>query len=242
MEGKRGRLTASPGVGPAAQERRAVLPLHRSIGAAVVGLAALTAPAMADTAGAPHRTPEVAISVARSVDFDSEVIRISVARDTIEVDGLYRFLCHRTGVGDFRVLYPYPEDHRMGAARMVSLEARVPASPWAPIKYQELKGRSGSIWHLPSGLGDTLEVRARYRQALLGPYARYIVTTTRRWGRPLRSARFEIRLPRQAQPLRFSHPFQRIATHEGGYYLFEATDFMPDRDIEVEWGGADLRR
>ena len=84
-------------------------------------------------------------------------------------------------------------------------------------------------------LGDTLEVRTVYRQSLLACYARYIVVTTRAWRRPLKKARFEVFLPEGVSPVRFSFPFELQASGERAFYMYETTDFMPDRDITIEW-------
>jgi hypothetical protein len=74
-----------------------------------------------------------------------------------------------------------------------------------------------------------------YRQGLRGRYARYIVTSTRFWSRPLRSARFEVYLPSHARPRFFSFPFVRTVSAGRVIFVYEAADFMPDRDILVQW-------
>jgi hypothetical protein len=78
-------------------------------------------------------------------------------------------------------------------------------------------------------------MQGRYRQAIRGTYARYIVTTTRAWQQPLRHARFEIRLPAKAQPIEFSFPFVKTKDAAGTYYVWESDSFFPDRDITVQW-------
>ncbi|HVP15259.1 MAG TPA: hypothetical protein VMS88_06930 [Terriglobales bacterium] len=176
-------------------------------------------------------TPPRPIREPRALEFHSEVVRIAIIGDSVEVRGLYRFLCAGSGAA-FPILYPYPEDARLGGARTVSLECRAAgSSAWSAIPFTEVKA-PGSIWSLPARR-DTLEVLAVYRQALHARYARYIVTTTGSWGHPLTSARFEITLPAGAKPTRFSFPF-RLA-RGSRTWVFEAADFLPDRDIEVEW-------
>ena len=171
----------------------------------------------------------------RPVEFDSERVCIHAGVDSVEIEGFYRF---RVGPGAptvFTILYPYPDDARLGGARTVRVDARVGDGPWSPVEFREVPGMHGSFWSLPTGGGDSLEVRGLYRQALRGRYARYIVTSTASWSRPLRFARFEITLPPGARVLRFSHPFRRPAGRPGGPYVWEAREFLPDRDIEVEW-------
>jgi hypothetical protein len=171
----------------------------------------------------------------RPVEFESELVCIHVGTDSVEIEGFYRFRVRPGAPAAFTILYPYPDDPRLGGARTVRVDSRVGAGPWSPVAFREAPGLQGSFWSLPTGAGDSLEVRGLYRQALRGRYARYIVTSTANWSRPLRFARFEITLPPRTRPSRFSHPFRRPPGRPGAAYVWEAREFLPDRDIEVEW-------
>jgi hypothetical protein len=177
----------------------------------------------------------MAVSDAMPLQFDSEVIRLFIECDTLRVEGIYRFLCAPYESDFMSLFYPFPEDSLLGAAWTVGLDCRTPAAPWRPLEFFELPKSKGSQWRVPLTLGDTLDVRVVYRQVLLGPYARYIVSTTRAWPRPLRLARFEVFLPEGAEPRRFSYPFRLEEDGVRNYYLFEARDFLPEDDIIVEW-------
>jgi hypothetical protein len=178
--------------------------------------------------------------------FDSEIVRLVIEPDTVEVTGHYWLLRDPAYQRELRLFYPYPEDSLLGDARTLSLEWRVPGRAWRDAPFQEVDGMPpvpgtttpyGARWQIPAAPGDTLEIRTVYRQVLRSSYARYIVTTTRAWQRPLTRARFEIELPPGATPVRFSFPFRWHEEDDGGggYYLYETTRFMPDEDIVVEW-------
>ena len=117
------------------------------------------------------------------------------------------------------MLYPYPQDARLGAARTLRLEVRQGAGDWAPLEFDEMPPR-GVRWHLPAVGSGTMTVRTVYRQAMRTTYVRYIVTTTQYWGAPLRRASFEVRLPQGAKNPTFSYPFRpkgpsvRVWTYE----------------------------
>ena len=143
-------------------------------------------------------------------------------------------LCRAGAARPIPLFYPFPHDSLMGGARMVSLLMRVGSGAPAPARWEELR-ESGVRWWFPACSGDTVTVESIYRQKIATEYARYIVTTTQAWGRPLRRASFEIRLPPGAIPLEFSFPFEQHGTASETSYTYEARDFFPDRDIVVRW-------
>jgi len=170
-----------------------------------------------------------------SVTFDSEWIRLSIMGDSLEVRGTYYLRCRERTGGRISLFYPFPEDSLLGGARMVSLRASVDGIDAGAVSWEKSRGATGVRWLAPPCTGDTIAMEAVYRQALTTTYARYIVTTTRAWQRPLRLARFEIRLPAGAVPVEFSFPFEARGDSAGRYYGFDAKDFLPDRDVVVRW-------
>lgn len=170
------------------------------------------------------------------VAFESEIIRIFIEPDSLRVEGLY----HLRGVGDrqrvVNLNYPYPEDSKLGGARTDLLEARTDG-PWIPLGFSEMPDDRGALWHVPINPGSPVTVRTVYRQQRLSNYARYIVTTTRAWTRPLKHARFEIYLPSTVVPRKFSYDFQPGTGEFGPCWVYEEKDFWPHRDIWVSWDG-----
>jgi hypothetical protein len=189
---------------------------------------ALAAAALATSfAGAAEDRP------AGRLEFDSEQIVIDVRGDVVEVTGTYHFRVAGGAVAAQPMLYPYPEDPLLGEARTLRLEWRQPDGRWAPLAFDELPPR-GVRWRLPGSDAGTLTLRTVYRQAMRSTYARYIVTTTQAWDRPLREASFEIRLPDGAMDPTFSYPF-RPKGPSVRVWTFEATDFLPREDIVVRY-------
>ena len=169
------------------------------------------------------------------LQFDSETVRLFVEPESLRVEGLYVFRCPGTALPEVSLLYPYPAGELAGGARTLRLEGRSPGGTWRPLDFREMPGRSAVRWRIPLDLGDPFEVRTTYRQELRAQRARYLVTTARAWGVPLRRARFEIRLPPGAVPTRFSLPFERRESGGDVIYLHEAEEFAPLEDVIVEW-------
>jgi hypothetical protein len=170
------------------------------------------------------------------VAFVAEHVVLHVEPDSLRVDAVYVLVCRQeTAATQTTLAYPYPQDSLLGGARTAQLASRLGAEDWRELSWREMQDGLGARWSLPVAAGDTLRVRTTYRQALKTTYARYIVTTTAAWGRPLESARFEIHLPFGAVPEEFSFPFERCGEDEQAGWCYETTNFRPDRDVTVRW-------
>jgi len=168
--------------------------------------------------------------------FESEHIRLVVVGDSLQVDGLYRFVCGHSEAKSTILFYPFPCDSLLGGARMVSLAGRPFGGEWQPLRFKDYYPQAwGASWQIPLSPRDRYEVRAVYTQALKTEYGRYIVTTTGNWRDPLKTARFEISLPAGAVPASFSFPFERHESDGEVLYVFEVNNFRPDRDVIFTW-------
>jgi hypothetical protein len=189
-----------------------------------------------DASGPARRNP---IAETFPLIFDSERIRLAIVGDSLEVQGTYVLLCREEIAEPIPLFYPFPRDSLMGGFRMVSLHFHTDApdssaSREASARWEYVPGVFAVRWWIPPCRGDTIVAEAVYRQKIHTDYARYIVKTTEAWGRPLRQASFEIRLPAGTVPVDFSFPFER-SDSEDILYTYEARDFFPDRDIIVRW-------
>jgi len=87
---------------------------------------------------------------------------------------------------------------------------------------------------LPPSGSQTL--RLRYEQRLTGRRAAYLVTTARRWRRPLRRADFVIRVPAAWRGVALSYPPDRD-TVQGSLRIlrFSRRGFVPKKELVVTW-------
>jgi hypothetical protein len=77
---------------------------------------------------------------------------------------------------------------------------------------------------------------ACYRQPLKGRVARYIVTSTRKWNRPIDLAQFRITVPAAFEDVKLSYrPDSVRRTGSAVTYIFSRRGFFPDRDVIVNW-------
>lgn len=186
----------------------------------------------ANSGATPHPGPA---ATGFPLRFDSEIVRLRIVGDSLEVDGTYFLACQLPYDQPISLFYPFPKDSLLTGARMIDGRTRIGDGPWEPLRFQTINGTGGVRWWAPACRGDTVEMQGRYRQGLRTTYARYIVTTTRAWQQPLRHARFEIRLPAGTEPVAFSFPFAEERDSTGIVYAWETDSFFPDRDITVRW-------
>lgn len=198
-------------------------------GLLVVALLQAGLPAVPGVSSAPQ-----AQSAAQQIRFHSETIRLVVEPGRLAVNGHYRFVAPESAREDPLLLFfPYPQDSLLGAAEMALLQVAGPDGEWRSAAFTEDPDGRGARWRLPL-VADTTLIRAIYHQALRGPYARYIATTTTVWRHPLEHVRFEVFLPESARAPEFSYPFED-PEKPGAPYVYEAEDFLPERDISVRW-------
>jgi hypothetical protein len=77
---------------------------------------------------------------------------------------------------------------------------------------------------------------AYYRQSLKTNSATYIVTTTRKWGRPIDLAQFRLKVPANFKDVRLTFKADSVAPSDSVVtYFFTRKKFYPDRDVTVTW-------
>lgn len=166
-----------------------------------------------------------ACSRSPSVHFAREEVALAVRPDTVEVRANYHFKVRASRPFSALVFYPFPLD---------SFHSW-PDSIWTgglPFQFAD----SGVMLRLdlPARGEDSLFVY--YRQPHHGAEARYIVTTTRKWRRPIDLARFTVTVPAAFEDVALTHTPDSAARQAGAvtYYITRRA-FWPDSDIVVRW-------
>jgi hypothetical protein len=161
------------------------------------------------------------------VRFAAERIVMTVEPGRMRIDARYEIANRTDGAQSLSLLYPFPIDADHPAPDAIEVDG----VPWRQVD-------KGIIWRLDLAPGATKTITVRYAQACLRPAARYILTTTGRWGAPLGHAAFEVRWPSTLADVRVSYP--GTVTDEGPERVlrFDAKDFRPDRDLAVTWSPA----
>lgn len=168
---------------------------------------------------------------ARHIQFRSEVIDITVQADHCVITGDY-FLANEGNVPAEGVLhYPFPIDAGLPFPDSVSVADQASGTP---IRYGQ--ARDGIQFPVRIAPHDSIGIRVVYTQRTPERRVRYILTTTRRWGRPLRSADFLIHIPRSLELTHISIAPDSVE-HAGTWEIhrIHRSQFMPACDLDLTW-------
>ncbi len=168
----------------------------------------------------------------RQLRFISERVTLDIAPGRLTVIGEYVFGGSRPE-GGAPILYPFLTDSTLGEPQVARVEIAV-SKVWQPLAWSVWP--DGLRFTLPAG-EDSCKVKVAYTQELRGQRAGYLLRSTAAWGIPLETARLVVRVNRGILDPKFNYPFHESAESEGRRtFTFDATPFMPTKDLEVEWG------
>jgi hypothetical protein len=157
--------------------------------------------------------------------FAREEIEMNVRPGYLEIGGMYHFTNTFKKPTSARIFYPFPLDSTLDYPDSIALPG---------VDFE--RGDSGVFFRMPFTPQHEDSFFACYRQPLRGKSARYIVTTTRQWGRPIDVAQFRISVPREFLNVELSYKPDRIERNDSTVvYHFVRRRFYPDRDVIVTW-------
>ena len=179
------------------------------------------------------------------VHFAREEIAMDVRPGALEVRGMYHFTCSAREPLVASVFYPFPLDSTHPYPDSIELRAPNDAAPLTlALSQREREGVRVSFVRQDSGVAFRMRFRpetedsffAYYRQPLKTNSATYIVTTTRRWKRPIDLARFRVTVPASLKDVRLTFKADSVVRSDSAItYFFTRKKFYPDRDVTVTW-------
>lgn len=159
------------------------------------------------------------------VHFAREEVWLDVRPGVLAVSATYHFTCAAKEPIGAVVSYPFPVD---------SLNP-YPDSILIPgYRFDRNDTAVTFVMHFAPGREDSFF--AWYRQPLRSNSARYIVTSTRKWRRPIDRAVFRVSVPARFCGVALSfEPDSIVIVDSVRNYYFTRTRFWPDRDVVVQW-------
>jgi len=170
------------------------------------------------------------------VEFVSESIDIVISEGSFAVTGSYTLRWNDRGLSSFPLIYPFPVDCGLSFPDTVSVTG---AGSGEPIPFRENRERGVIAFSVRPGMSDTFSVI--YTQKYVGNSVRYILISTKAWGKALERAAFSVTVPQCFLDVELSYEADSISKDgDSVIYSMIKTDFMPDRDLLVTWNN-DIR-
>ncbi|GEM_PF-2499301 len=170
-----------------------------------------------------------------SVEFFKEEITLSVSDSQATINGTYYFRNNTDEDWEFPVLFPFYMDslslfpflirpYFIDSSKVVDLNYRIIENTNSISLAIPLKPHSTTIWHLD------------YAQKIKAQKARYIITSTNIWGKPLEEATCKFIVPSKFNNV-VTWPAADTSYTDGTntVFLSHQKEFLPQRDMEVSW-------
>lgn len=159
------------------------------------------------------------------IHFAREEIDITVRPGAVEVLGTYHFQYSGSDAVAAIISYPFPLDSNHAFPDSVCLFGR---------RFSLTDTSARFVMRLVPGREDSFT--AWYRQPLCGTQARYIVTTTRQWRRPIDRAQFRVTVPASLPGATVNYePDSTRRTDSTLTWFFNRLGFYPAEDVIVSW-------
>ncbi len=167
--------------------------------------------------------------------FVGEDVTITLTPARAKVEGVYRFRNPGEDARTLKLRYPFARGPALGEPDDVVVrdgEGRAVPFSW--------KGRDAAFEVTVPPRGEA-EVAVSYEQSCRGEEFTYILTSTRKWRRPIESAAFAVEVPPELAPIEGSYGLEEVAAREGVVrYELRRGDFYPDVDLNLRWRRPDL--
>jgi hypothetical protein len=159
------------------------------------------------------------------IHFAREEISMDIRPGTLELRGMYHFTCTARDPLIAGMFYPFPID----STHLYPDSIELPG-------YRFTESDSGVSFRMRFRPGTEDSFFAYYRQPLRANSACYIVTSTRKWNRPIDLARFRVTVPASFQGVQLTFkPDSTVRSDSTVTYYFARRRFYPDRDVIVTW-------
>jgi hypothetical protein len=159
------------------------------------------------------------------VHFAREEVSLDVRPGTLEVRGVYHFKCSARQPLVASVFYPFPLDSTHLYPDSIEIRQH---------RFQRQDSGVSFRMRFVPNVEDSFF--AYYRQPLKTNSATYIVTTARKWKRPIDLAQFRVTVPASLKDVELTFRPDSVTESDSTVsYFFTRKKFFPDKDVAVTW-------
>ncbi len=161
--------------------------------------------------------------------FESENLTFNIQDSVFFVEGLYYF--NSAIENEYPIFYPFPTDSVYSKPFNIHVEY---INTSQEINYN-IASDSSSIVFSVLIKGET-PLLITYNQYLKANKAKYILNTTKYWGRPLKQVDFKLVTALDVVIKSFSiTPDKKFTLENKKIYLWQKENYMPKKDFEIEF-------
>jgi hypothetical protein len=199
----------------------------------VVALVALLSLAAASVSCSRSNEEEHSAAQTSPIRFYREYVKVEPAPGSAKVTALYYFRNASDRKVHQDIFYPFPVDRFELYPRVIRVYQKT-SDGLRPMGFSQHE--AGVLWSMTFQPLEAETVKVVYVQDIKRPRAKYIVTTTRFWQRPIERAEFEFRVPASLDSVRLNFkPDTETVSGDTVVYYMRQDAFMPDEDLIVTW-------
>ncbi len=178
---------------------------------------------------------EAAAQHASPVDFFKEEITLTISDSFANVAGTYYFRNNTERNGKMPVLFPFYVDSL--SPYPDSLNAYIiNGNDTTRLDYRNAVAQNAIMIGIPLVPKQITTWNLDYRQRILASKATYVLTSTAAWGKPIEEATYRFIVPDSLKDIRFwPEPDTVIDKDNKCEYRAQRSNFMPTRNMEIEW-------
>jgi len=170
-------------------------------------------------------------SFSQKIEFFKEDLKFSLNGELFVVDGLYYFRNTTDTEVKQMLFYPFPDVEVYGEIAFIQITKA--NDTISQLATQTSKGSLFKV-QIPANAESSFHIS--YGQKLKSDKAKYIITTTQKWGNPFEQADYRLEIPSSLSITNFSIPpdtlFQKDTLM---IYTWKRQDFMPVVDFDFEF-------
>jgi hypothetical protein len=172
----------------------------------------------------------IKVSRLKKIEFTSEDVSIYINSDYVKVEGKYYFKNVDKSDRQIDIEYPFYIGEGVGSPSNISIYID------GNLSYHFVNAKDKIKFKVELPAGGEREVLVTFNQPSINGYYTYILTTTKKWGRPLESARFSIYTDGNVKDISSSYTFSQQSDDDGTkFYVLTEENFMPEKDLMIHW-------
>jgi hypothetical protein len=168
-------------------------------------------------------------SVRESAEFRAEFVELDVAKDALQVHGIYYLYNPTRASAAFTIGFPINVAPERPAPEAVIVDGRTVSV------VTESPTRASATFAVSVSAQSIRSFDVRYSQPHHGRRAEYVVTSALSWKRPLERAVFRIKAAKELGHVRTSYPARIRRSETGEVLTIVRQPFVPDREMTITW-------